>query len=68
MSYVVSYTQLGNYLTLITPHLYKNLMEEYKSKFPLAEIELHQLQQKIEDDTMKFDECAIYNEVPNFLK
>ena len=45
-----------------------NLMEEYKSKFPLAEIELRQLQQKIEDDSMKFDESSIYNVVPNIIK
>ena len=45
-----------------------NLMEEYKSKFPLAEIELRQLQQKIEDDSMKFDESSIYNAVPNLIQ
>ncbi|XP_022974198.1 uncharacterized protein LOC111472781 [Cucurbita maxima] len=43
-------------------------MEEYKSKFPLSEIELRQLQQKIEDDSMKFDQSSIYNVVPNFIK
>ena len=45
-----------------------NLIEEYKSKFPLAEIELRHLQQKIEDDSMKFDESSIYNVVPNIIK
>ena len=35
-----------------------NLIEESKSKFPLSEIELRQLQLQIEDYSMKFDEST----------
>ena len=47
---------------------YKRDKKIINSTIDISNEELLELQKKIEDITSQFDECSIFNEIPNLIK